>query len=267
IHPRKRAVRGGVGCVIDLKTVIGSRVGTSIQVGRLIIPAASQADYWSRFAEPCLLYNEGFEPYELSISGSLTLVKIHDRYFAISTQHQLAIQSYNYDQVSLTDKTSQTMTTSHAAFFPEDKNRELDCLIYEFTDVRNEGKLPEHSWFDLTSQFNNRSRIKVMSVYAIGYPGYRNHIDYCKSHYGISPNGIYGEPSDTSISGRHAFKPKHSLDYEPSGMSGGPVFGLSLTPNGVIGFFAGIITDATKSQFHYLGFSRIFLLFDHLLSR
>lgn len=247
---------------MDLGTVIGNKVATAISVNGLLVPANSIEKHLCSFADPALFHSEGFGKYHLSRAGSLTRLKQSSRYFALLTGHQLSSQNLNYDFKQLVihnHETANLVTSEKAVFQIEDEEFEhdYDCVLFEFTDPVQKGALSKYGWYDLTQEINERILPKPSLVIALGYPGYRNTIDYETPLYSLAPNSVSGRESVSSLNWRLAFDPDPKINFDPEGMSGGPVFGIDIKQLDPEAFFAGIITNASMNKFHFLSRGRI----------
>lgn len=250
---------------MDLDTIVGSRIHTAIRVGNLFIPANSISETLRAYTEPAIFHSKGQErQYSLSISGSLTKIRIGERFFGLITQHQISSGNYEFDQLCIANIDSETVSTSSAVVTG---SPDFDCLLFEFTKPVIAGKLQRIGWYDLTSELNVERLPKPKLICTVGYPGHRNYIDYSKKpHLGMAPNIVWGMEARSSISKRLAFTPEHVVDFKPNGMSGSPVFGCCLEVSDSNVFFAGILTNASKRKFHFLSRSRIRFMLNHALN-
>ncbi|WP_299738506.1 hypothetical protein [uncultured Roseobacter sp.] len=251
-----------------LSTIIGSRISTAVEVNKLLVPASSIVEHLRGYCEPALFHTDGFGEFHLSKSGSAFRAKYKGRYFLFCTAHQMKKQRFDHDQLCLLTGDETKIISSHRAIFSEgtaDEKDDFDCNLYEFTEVVENGKLSKSCWYDLCGEMANRPVQKPALVCTIGFPGYRNEIDYTNFHYGVSPNAVWGKEEEPSVKGRLAFKPNPRIDFSPDGMSGGPVFGIELRDDKPKAFFAGLLTEATKEKFHFIARSRMFRLIDHAL--
>jgi hypothetical protein len=255
----------------ELDTILGSRLNTSIKVNELFIPANSVAQHLRTFAEPAIFHSDVEEPYDMSKSGSLTKLKINGRFFVLTTLHQLKsghhlnFGSYNYDQLCIHNHETKHWLTSNRIIFPEgseDNLEDFDCLLFEFTKAVEEYALQSSSWYNIDIDIKRDFTPKPMLVCCIGYPGFRNCIDYDNSTYAAAPNAIWGKEVKPSIRGRLAFKPINVESFDPAGMSGGPVFGIATEHDQLVTNFSGILTNASNFQFNFISFQRIKKLFD-----
>lgn len=244
----------------DLATIIGSKVRTAIDVNGLLIPANSFSAHLRQFSAPAVFASEGFEPFTMSLGGSMTKVRVGQRYFSILTRHQLDQGKFDFSQVSILSDETQHMVTTEKVVFQEFRNEEgmdLDCIACEFTTPIREGVISCRGWYKIDTEVERERTPKPSLVCAIGYPGYRNHINFETMHYGISPNAILGREAEPSLKGRLSFKPINALEYDPRGLSGAPVFGVSLEALEPTAFLAGIVSEASRQQIHFVSLREI----------
>lgn len=245
---------------MDLETLIGIKVNTAIRVGRLFVPANSLSNALFRYVEPALFFSDLDYPYEFTKSGSLTRVKYNDRYFALVCAHQVTAVGYNYDQLFLRDPRSNTLLSSHEAFSQtdlQDAREDLDLLVFEFTQIVDAGDLPSNFWYDLDLERKWERLPLPNRVLCIGYPSEVNAIDYELPRYAAKAVTVWGRPAKSALSRRVAFTPESSPIYDPAGMSGGAVFAITIEENEPLVFFAGLLTEATKSVFNFVSATRV----------
>jgi len=192
---------------------IGSKLHTAVEVTGLLIPANSLGEHLRRFAEPALFHTNGFEPFDVSKAGSLTRVRVGDRYFAITTDHQLRINRYDFNQLCIHNSSTSRFATSHSAIFQNNREQgtDLDAVVFEFTDTVRSRSLPSHSWYRLDQELSIERLPEPQIIFAIGYPGHINTIDFDVSSYEAAPYGVGGEQSTPYLPNRLAFRPHPSL--------------------------------------------------------
>ena len=140
---------------MDLGTLIGSKTLTSIRVNGLLVPANSIADHLQRYTDPALFHTEGQGQFHLSKSGSLVRIRLGDRFFAVTSVHQLDLHEYKYDQLCLLRPDRERLVTLHRVVFPEnisDQRDIFDCLIFDSTEVVKEGALRASDFHDYLSK-------------------------------------------------------------------------------------------------------------------
>ncbi|UOA22860.1 hypothetical protein DSM110277_01268 [Sulfitobacter pontiacus] len=244
----------------DMKTIIGSRIDTSIDTGSLLVPINSLSHYIQRFSDPGLYHAHGLKEYQLSKSGSLARVAHKGRYFALTSHHQSKLADYDYDELVVTNRERSRYYSGHRAVFPievGENEYSFDCLVYEFTDLVRSGRIPSDVWYQIPEESRGYSTPKPIIICTVGYPSYRNHIDYESSSYPIGPNAVWGFEKEPRIVGRLSFSPISPIDFEPSGMSGSPVFAVRMEGTLLKLFLAGILTEASRTAFNFLPLNRI----------
>ena len=251
-----------------LETIIGSRAFTAVKCNDLLVPANSLGNYLRSFTEPALFHTEGMGEFHLTKSGSLFKFKYKERYFVLTTKHQVTGKNcaYSYEQVCLMDYSANSLVSSSMVVFPEESSTEgqaYDCLLFEYTTSVTEGKLTPHGWYKLSEIERQYPTPAPILACAIGYPSYRNEINYETKHFGVSPNIVWGQETNFGMEGRLAFKPLNEVLFDPSGMSGGPVFGCKLVEEKLVMFFAGVLTNATKRKFNFMPVNRLSGLLNH----
>ena len=244
----------------DLQTILGSKIGTSVDVNGFFVPANSLANHLRRFSEPALFNTEEAGAYSLTKSGSLARIKFRKQYFALTSRHQVIGPHYKFDQLCMVAHDERTLFTSHSVVFPEgdeDQQDDFDVLLFEFTELVTSGRLPASGWYDVSDDFHRKGPRQPGRVCCIGYPGYRNTINYDEMGYPRAPDAVWGVEVDPVLSGRLSFEPQPKIAFDPAGMSGAPVFGLSIDNDTPKTFFAGILTNASSVKFNFISFSRI----------
>ncbi|WP_299879892.1 hypothetical protein [uncultured Sulfitobacter sp.] len=242
------------------ETIVGSRVSTSISHGGLQVPANSLGEYIERFADPAIFNAHELEEYGLSKSGSLTRCRFGDKHFVLTSLHQSRIPGYGFDELILTAECRKTFISSHRAIFPEETcgtESSFDCLAYEFTDLVMAGKLARSNWFELTKFDIDAPTPKPVLVAAVGYPSHRNIIDYDMNTYAIGPNVVWGVETEPLLRDRLSFIPEAPIDFDPNGMSGGPVFAIVESVVGLELRLVGILTNASRTAFNFIPLSRL----------
>lgn len=245
---------------MDLGTILGSRVNTSIDFNGLLVPANSAGHHIRKYTCPALFYTENSEPFSLSKSGSLTKIKHRGRYFVLATRHQVIGECYNLEQICLHNADRKTFVTSSRAYFPEgeqEAQEAFDCIMLEFTEAIEDRGLTKIGWYDIGRDLSRLATPKALACCCIGYPGFRNTIDYEAEHYAAAPNAVFGTECPPVVRGRLSFKPIKKISYDPRGMSGGPVFGFALENGSLIANLSGILTNASQVCFNFMPLQRI----------
>lgn len=245
--------------MIDLFSRIGISMNTAVKVGNLFFPANSLAKSIDKFCEPGLFHNRDFEEYATTKSGSAFRARLDGRFVALLTAHQLRIPQYEYQQFCIANPERNSFTTSGLAVFSQgsdDEVDDLDIIAFDFTKPVRDGLLSDKYWYDLSGETGRIRTPAGRMVICIGFPGYLNQINYDSRHLEMTSTVIVGSETKTAIPGRLAFKPLASPPNDPQGMSGAPVFGITISEYGNRVFFAGILTNASTEIFHFLPLTR-----------
>jgi hypothetical protein len=247
-----------------LDTILDQRINTSIDFNGLLVPANFTAHHIQTYSNPALFFTKDSEPYSLSRAGSITKLRHKDRYFSLVSSHQFSIGHYDFEQLCIHNTDKKTFSTSNRAFFPKGVDTgesDFDCMLFEFTDAVLDGALSPNGWYNIQRDLGRDKTPRALGCCCVGYPGYRNHIDYENELYTLAPSAVFGKEIEPTLPGRLAFQPINSIEYDPIGMSGGPVFGFAFEGDRVIANLSGILTNASKTRFNFISLQRIKPLF------
>lgn len=245
----------------EIPTFLETKIATSIKVGRIFVLANFLAEHLKSYTAPALFHNEDYRPYHLTKGGSISLLKYKKRNFALASYHQFLKGNYQFDQLCISNPTRSTLLTPHTVFFPDgspDQKEDYDCVLLEYTETVQNGLLPNNIWFDFENSEREEPKYKPVALLCIGYPSHRNYVNYDLMSYAVAPNVVWGTQEQSDMSGRRSFTPLNTLDFEPSGMSGAPVFRIDRSGSEFSLNFAGILTEATSQRFNYFSIDRIF---------
>ena len=248
----------------DDLTIFGLALSSSVSLRGIFIPRPSIAGVLEKYADPALFFTTDFPDFPLTKGGSLTRVKYKERYFAITTCHQFDRHSYDYKQLILIGTKVGDGVTSHNSTSPSasgDQRDVIDCVILEFTASVEDGKVEKNRFLEIPLIEKWRFTEDYFCCFCIGYPSHRNNLD--ERHYSMAANAVWGEPCEPLIHRRISFRPFKSLEYEPDGMSGGPVFSLSDDMGRHVVELAGILTNASSRAFNFLPMSEIYPLLEY----
>ena len=176
---------------------------------------------------------------------------MRSRYIAICALHQLKKPGYRFDQLGLMRHSNNKITTSSKAIYSSGTEDTIDCCIFDFTTSVQDGSLEPTSWYDLAVDIGKDYTPEPLNVLAIGYPGHRNSIDYENKKYGASPSAVWGYQTANSMRNRLAFRVDPEINFDPFGMSGSPVFVIKLNDLIPEVFLCGIVTNASRTKFHF----------------
>lgn len=260
----RRGLKEKVGFLLPM-TIEQRFLELAAKVGSVIVPGASLERYLSSFSQPLFVWTHD-EDFPVSIRGSATLVAYKDRYYAISTMHQLA--GIDYEDVCLMTEGSNTITSGGSRCFTNPSGATetdaYDIVAFDFTEPVHEGALSPHEFFSFDEVPPDCPNTEILVWLLSGYPSADQDYDlYEARRLETIKRVLFGKPSHQSNDeGLLAGKFHKPLDFPPDGMSGGPVFTVQVDPSGrVEAYFGGLILRAGQTHFHFLksGFVRGFL--------
>ncbi|MCU0901114.1 MAG: hypothetical protein MUC82_11575 [Cypionkella sp.] len=179
--------------------------------------------------------------------------------------HQFSKSGYNYEQLCLYNRNRNTFITSSLVRFPVgpiNSLEDFDTVLLDFSEAASGTSFDKSTFYSLEIDIQREFTPKPIAVCCIGYPSYRNFIDYDGLNYAAAPNAVWGEEAVPGLSGRLSFKPINPIDYDPTGMSGGPVFAIYERNGHLTAYLAGILTEATRHHFNFMSLMRVKHLFD-----
>jgi hypothetical protein len=254
---------------MDLETILGSIVNTSLRIGDLFVPARITTSFLHKFVDPALIYTNLDYPYEFTKSGSITKVKYRDRYFALISEHQITKGQYSPDDLIVLNPYNRLLCTSGAYYYQKTDEPgavHQDLLIFEFTEPVKSGDLPSHFWYNIDKNKPFYKKPMPARLICIGYPSEVNNIDFDTPRYDAKAVAVSGTPVRSSLRQRISFVPDDAPIYDPQGMSGGGVFALSVQNFEPHVFFAGLLTNASVERFNFISATRICAALDRILS-
>jgi hypothetical protein len=248
------------------------KLATSVKIGDLFVTANSIAPALSNYTQPALFYAHAqadhLGPYGLSIGGTAFKIRYRNRYFCLVSAHQLKSPNalYEHEELCIHSGANNRLLTSHKAIFAADDDElSFDAILYEFTDVVIDERLPSSGWYPINEKEITAGNPKPIRAFAVGFPGIYNSIDYSAQSYSFTPYCVWGDETAPMVPERLAFSPNPQVDFDPSGMSGSPVFGLDIDDLIPRVFFAGLLTNASKQIFHFMPRKRLGALFRYAL--
>lgn len=201
--------------------------------------------------EPLLFHLKDLPETPLSRFGTSFKLRVLDRYFLVCTEHQFL--DADPTSVVIISERNQKAITSHQTYFAmpnKDGEMEVDLRVFEFTQPVKCRELPSVGWWDGGDTIDEDHETFELMV-AVGYPSFNNGIDYQVSNLSLAPRGIFGRRIGPTFGRLHGIAVEKPLFYDPDGLSGSPVFALAESLNGFTAKFAGIVSNAGKSQINY----------------
>ena len=231
----------------------------SVRIGALAYPAERAEHVLQRYCKHIFVLNESDEhPY--SFRGSGTAVRFGQQHFVFCCGHQfsdLAPDTIAIRPLAARDKTvtASRLHVPRAAGEHEDDDF-LDMRGFEF-DVGNY-PIPNFSSdflpLDETSLWPHGSR-SDHRFFAVGYPFDRQDVDYDLPHVTARVTLVGGTYDGQSASPYvHRLKMRRTEQFDPDGMSGGPVFYAGGSAGDYYMGFAGIVIrgSAQSDVLHFV---------------
>ena len=240
-------------------TLIESLCTTSIDCFGTWIPIDHLSKFVINYAEPFVLHNAGNDDFPVSRRGSALRARLGNRYFLILTEHQMV--SYPHEAAVVVNSTTKSIVTSNGSTVSKvDQHGEpvIDIRLFDFTDAVRAEAISKNSWLDLSKVRNiNSMDSKRELQLTAGYPHLDRSIDYDRRDISVAPRVAYGRPLGETLRAREGFEVNPSLEYDPDGFSGAPVFSVVEQRSDWFLTLDGIVTNASRSRFNYVPFSYI----------
>jgi hypothetical protein len=237
---------------VRLFTLIESQIFTSVHANGSFFPVTSVSQFIVNYVEPLIFHNEDFPDYAVSRVGSATRLQYNGRFFLFCTEHQM--RSYDVTQAAIVNKANGNLVTSHTSVFSQldtDEDPLVDLRLLEFTEGVDGGALQRSPWFDV-SKVMDSSHGNIVRCIAAGFPYLDTSIDYQNRDVPVRPRVIFGSYVGTTIGLLHGMDIDPSLDYDPDGISGGPVFHLIDRDIGFELCFAGLVSNSGRTRLNYI---------------
>jgi len=239
-----------------MSTLLNQKLGTSVRLNGLFIPASSLEDTLSNYTSPLMAFNH--DPvYKLGLIGSCVPIFFEENYYLICTRHQL--KSRDPQDVGLLDKNGEKFCSSAGiVFYPDINEVELhDLVILRFTEVCNDRPEMKERFFHVTYPPTARSD-ELLFFIASGYPSK-------EQDYGFADNENRLGFKRLALVCSLAEKEEQSMDetllrlktmkeprFDLDGMSGGAVFGVQMVNNIPHAFLHGMTTRAGNGNVYLI---------------
>jgi hypothetical protein len=200
--------------------------------------------------EPLLFYLGDLPETPLSRFGTAFKLNFGGRFFLICTEHQF--QDADPTSVVIISERDQKAVTSHRTYFAfpaENGDLEMDLRMFEFTELVQSGALSNLGWWNAEDTVSYGDKYEIMV--AAGYPSCDNGIDYQLLDVKLAPRGVFGRGIGPTFGRLHGISLDANLLYDPDGLSGSPVFALVESSGGFTAKFAGIVSNAGRSQINF----------------
>ncbi len=251
--------------MIDLQTILGSKVNTAFRVNGLWVPASSLSSTMPSYCDPAVFYYDGYTPQNFFISGTAFRLSFQGKKVAVCTAHQMELLEADPNQFAVFTESGKKMVTSSQMIVACDQS--IDLRLFDFSEPSKKGMLDDVVWWKAKREELHDPVPAAVKVFCVGYPGDRNLIDYEQNFFKRQPTAVWGEMCTPGMSDRLAFKVSGSIVDDPDGMSGSPVFGITVDELQPKCFWAGIVANASSSVFNFVPASQVGAMINHLTSK
>jgi hypothetical protein len=217
-----------------LDTIVGQSVLTSIRVHDLFVPANALQTRLNKFAQNLVRYTY-IEDYEVQLIGSATGLNYRGAKFLVCTAHQL----------------KEVLGQDVGIIVPV-KNEDLCAFDFTPQTVANEHLVDR--FFRLNSHTVLNDHDEVVAYLAYGFPfSDQKYSIVDENHLGSVVRSMtcepQSQPSDLALGLCKLISP---MDFDPNGLSGGPVFATVQQNTDVVLKFAGIINRSGNGLIHFI---------------
>ena len=238
------------------QTIFLHLIQISIKVHGIYIPSSALQNRLHDFAFNLVYYTHD-ETYEVQLIGSATGIEFGGRRILISTQHQIK-DCRPSDIGTLRVTKNSYLSSSGIAFIKASKNSsskdEFDLCAFDYTPASKEDIALARKFFLLDEDSVLLDGDKPIAFLAYGYPFDHQKYNVCdRNHVGLVSKSITCRPiegfSDEMLGSCRTLS---NMDFDPNGLSGGPIFATILVGDEIVLKFAGIINRAGNGFVHFI---------------
>lgn len=239
-----------------METLVGRSAWTSIKVHGVFVPAKGVQSRLHVFGQNLVRYTD-VAGYEVQLIGSATGLDYRDTKFLVSTGHQ--VNGIPEDDVGIIVpvKNNYISSAGYTRYVVRGTLRESDVFdlrAFDFTPQMAEHPDLMQRFFRLRPEDILEDTDNVIALLAYGCP-------FVDQKYNVVDENRVGtviramtcepceQPSDPSLGLCRTLAP---MDFDPNGLSGGPVFATVLEGSEVVLKFAGIINRAGNGLIHFI---------------
>jgi hypothetical protein len=240
----------------DLETLVGRSLWTSVKVHGLFVRANELQSRLHKFAH-ILAEFTNVEGYEVRLIGSATGLDYYGNKLLVCTAHQLNDVSGQDVGIVIAEQDQYVSSAGYTRFRASDSPRESDAedlCAFDFTPQTNDNPRIAQRFFRLGSRDFLNDEDNVIAYLAYGCPfadQKYNLVD--EKHLGIMIRSMTCEPqgnhSDPALG---LCRLLSLMDFDPNGLSGGPVFATVLEGPEIVLRFAGIINRSSNGLVHFI---------------
>lgn len=247
-------------------SILQRKAAKSVIVNDIAIPTSSLISRLHVFGHNLAYYTK-LKEYEIQLIGSATGVEYGGRHFIISTKHQVKGIPYADVGIILPEKPAHISSAGCSVFSSKEKNEsDLDDLIvFDYEDQCRQNPGLVRRFFKLNKHVVLVDSDNIIIYIAYGCPFSDQNYDIYENNridMTIRPMICEAETNGSDIS-VGTCRTHTEMKFDPNGLSGGPVFAVTLTDAGFALKFAGIINRAGNGIIHFIKSLYITSLIDH----
>lgn len=223
----------------------------------LLIHGRLVENHFSQYCVPLVAWT-GIEDYPVSMTGSASLIRYRGRSMMVTTRHQLK-QAGDPEGICITLKDgpgrTRMISSGGVMLFNADMTDgdHHDIVILDFTEPAQHEIDIRSMFLDFRGQHPDVPAEMVAGAVSYGYPLDSSHIDYAKADMRLGRVRVVcryeGQGNDDAL---HIMKPVVPLNFNPNGMSGGPVFTVFIQDGRFKIHLAGINARAGRDRFYVI---------------
>lgn len=250
--------------------VLNWLLNTSVLYGEILVPGRQVENLLARHCSSLGVVS-GMDAIPFSTPGSATTVRFRGRYFLVCTRHQLrgATGIENVCLMIPDGGLTRCITSGGAAWFEGVYDGEQhEIAIFDFTEPCTEFPELRGLFFDFHEQHPTVPAEMIVGFVAYGYPTAFTNWDVEQGRVDLGKKRVacrfVGGGSDDAV---HVLAPTTPLDFDPDGMSGGPVFCILDTGDGFALHLAGVTVTGGRERLRVIKTGAIQLLLTKLTDR
>lgn len=240
----------------EVDTLVGRKVWTSVRVHDLLIPANSLQSRLHVFAQNLVRFTHTTD-YPVQLIGSATGLDYRGNRFLICTAHQVKGVPGEDVGILFLEKQNYISSAGYTQYSASDAPAESDAVdlcLFDFTEQTAVNPTLARRFFRLGNDDSLRDEDNVLGYLAYGCPfGDQTYDIYENNHVGTVIRSMAcdpeQQPSDSAIGACRLLSP---MDFDPNGLSGGPVFATVLQGSDIVLKLGGIINRSGNRIIHFI---------------
>lgn len=238
------------------ETIFGKRLQTSTKVNGVLIPSNNLQASLNRFAQNLIRFTHDAD-YKVQLIGSATGLDYRGAKFIVSTMHQVKNVDPRDVGIIVPVKSSYISSAGFTCFHDSGPMKESDAqdlCAFDFTDQVAKNPVLERRFFKLGSDVFLADDDEVVAYLAYGCPFSDQRYNIVEdNHLGLVTRSMTCKSGDISSDlSLGQCKLISQMEFDPNGLSGGPVFATVVTGAELPLKFAGIINRSGSGTIHFL---------------